>query len=57
MGEFLLPRSAFINFVANNINITLLNFTGIEKIQINLKRLDEMGRSTNIRNINASQRK
>jgi len=43
MGEFLLPLSAFINFVANNINITLLNFTEIEKIQINMKRLDEMG--------------
>jgi len=41
MGEFFLPRSAFINFVANNINITLLKVTGIEKIQINMKRLEK----------------
>jgi len=55
--ESFLPRSAFINFVGNYINRTLLKVTGIEKIQINMKRLEEMGRSTNLRNINAWQRK
>jgi len=38
MGEFFLPRPAFINFIGNNRKITLLKCTGIEKIQIKVKR-------------------
>ena len=34
MGEFFLPRPAFINFVGNNINLTLLKVTGLEENQI-----------------------
>jgi len=41
MGEFFLPRSAFINFVGNIINLTLLKVTGIEKNRIKLKRLEK----------------
>jgi len=57
MGEYFLLRPAFISFVGNNINITLLKVTGIETNQIKMKRLEEMGRSTNKRSKNACQRK
>jgi len=40
MREFLLPLPAFINFVGNNLNLTLLKVTGQEENQINMKRLE-----------------
>jgi len=52
MGEFFLSLTAFINFVGNNLKVT-----GLEENQINMKRLEEMGRSTNIKNINECQGK
>jgi len=57
LGDFLLPIPSFINFVGNNWNLTLLYVAELEKNQINMKRLEEMGRSTNIRSINVCQRK
>jgi len=57
MRKSLLQLPVFINFVGNNLNLTLLKVTGLEENQINMKRLEEMGRSTNIRSINVCQRK
>jgi len=57
MGSFFQPRTEFINFVGNNIKITLLKVNGIGKIQIKMKRMEEMGRSTNIRSINSGEQK
>ena len=57
MGEFLLQLPVIINFVGNDLNLTPLKVTGLEENQINMKRLEELGRSTNIRNINECQRK
>jgi len=57
MGEFLLQLPVIINFVGNDLNLTRLKVTGLEENQINMKRLEELGRSTNIRNINECQRK
>jgi len=55
--EFFQPGPAFINFVGNIIKMTLLKVRGLGKNQIKMKRMEEMGRSSNIRSINPGQRK